>query len=368
MEASRKVGWGALGGEVMARLQSRSSGRVSVVGVQEPEAASQPCYSMRLVRPFLAVMRSHPGFPVAILAPLEAMDPDERVPIATVHELLAGGMTLTGDPDLGLRAALAIEEGDYGALEYAARSCPTVGEAVAVIGRHMRLVNDALEFRLELDGERAIVQLDSAVVLPRAAADFQSAAFQVAQRRYVPIELMPSYDVCFTHAAPAQLQTYEQAFSPGRLHFDAPFNGFVFPASFLELPLPTADQKLHALLRKHAELLLAELPKAESLTERVRALIAKELSGGNPTVERVATALHVSTRTLGRKLEHEGTTFKDLLDDLRRRMALRYVGGRDLGLSEIAFLLGFSQTAAFHRAFRRWTGQTPLDYRRARRG
>ena len=80
-----------------------------------------------------------------------------------------------------------------------------------------------------------------------------------------------------------------------------------------------------------------------------------------------ARSLQMSPRTLGRRLQHEGTTFKHLLDDLRRRMALRYVDGQELGLSEIAFLLGFSQTAAFHRAFKRWTAQTPLEYRRQRR-
>jgi AraC-like DNA-binding protein len=85
-------------------------------------------------------------------------------------------------------------------------------------------------------------------------------------------------------------------------------------------------------------------------------------------VANIARQLHISPRTLGRKLEHEGTNFKELLDDLRRRLALSYVGGHDLGLAEIAFLLGFSQSAAFHRAFKRWTGVTPLEYRRARRG
>jgi AraC-like DNA-binding protein len=94
----------------------------------------------------------------------------------------------------------------------------------------------------------------------------------------------------------------------------------------------------------------------------------KELEGGNPSAVRIASALHMSGRTLTRRLEDEGTTFKDLLDDLRKSLSLRYVGSTDLGLSEIAFLLGFSQSAAFHRAFKRWTQQTPLEYRRARRG
>ena len=82
---------------------------------------------------------------------------------------------------------------------------------------------------------------------------------------------------------------------------------------------------------------------------------------------RAAQLLQMSTRTLGRRLEQEGTTFSALLDDLRKRLALRYVATRDLGLSEIAFLLGFSQSGAFHRAFKRWTGHTPLEYRRGLR-
>jgi AraC-like DNA-binding protein len=91
----------------------------------------------------------------------------------------------------------------------------------------------------------------------------------------------------------------------------------------------------------------------------------RELAGSNPSATRTAALLHISHRTLSRKLQQEGTTFKELFDDVRRRAALSYVARRDLGLSEIAFLLGFSEAASFHRAFKRWTGQTPLEYRRA---
>ena len=90
-----------------------------------------------------------------------------------------------------------------------------------------------------------------------------------------------------------------------------------------------------------------------------------ELSRGRLTANQVAGQLRMSRRTLCRKLESEGTSFTALLADLRQRLALQYVGSHDLGLSEIAFLLGFSEAAAFHRAFKRWTGQTPLEYRRA---
>ncbi|MFW5877013.1 MAG: helix-turn-helix transcriptional regulator [Myxococcota bacterium] len=105
---------------------------------------------------------------------------------------------------------------------------------------------------------------------------------------------------------------------------------------------------------------------ARSLTGRVRSMLATGLANGDANATEVAKRLGVSTRTLTRRLERDGTSLKELADDLRRRLALQYVGSRDLPLSEVALLLGFSQTSAFHRAFRRWTGQTPLEYRRAR--
>jgi AraC-like DNA-binding protein len=178
-----------------------------------------------------------------------------------------------------------------------------------------------------------------------------------------------SIEVCFCHAAPADARAYAQVFGErATLRFEQPACGFVLPAVALDTLLPTADPHLHDLVTKHADLLLAELPVAESFTARVRELVTAGLPNGTAGAPHVASALHVSSRTLARRLEEEGTSFKDLTEQIRKNLALRYVGQTDLAFSEVAFLLGFSQTTAFHRAFKRWTGQTPLDYRRARRG
>ncbi len=331
-------------------------------------AESQLCYSLRLVRPFLRALRKHDGFPKAILDPLDAMDPDERVPITVSLELMRGGIAMTGDEDLGLKAATEVERGDYGALEYVARSAATFGQALEVLGRYLALVNDALRFKVELEGERAIVHLESAIVLPRAGSDFQAAAFHWAATVLRADSVPVASEVWFEHPQPANIDLYAQIFGTTKVRFEMPFNAFVIDKMFLDQPLPTADPALHGIVRKHADALLNELPRAESFTKRVRELLIAELEGGNPSAVHIASALHMSARTLTRRLEDEGTTFKDLLDDLRRTLSLRYVGSTDLGLSEIAFLLGFSQSAAFHRAFKRWTGQTPLEYRRSRRG
>jgi AraC-like DNA-binding protein len=321
-----------------------------------------------LLWPYGRLLRKYPGFPRQLLEPLDALDPDERVPIAPSLELLRGAVEMTGDPDLGLKAAREIALGDYGAIEYVVNSASSMRDAIALLGRYLPLINDALEFSMRIENGKALIQLESRVVLPRAAADFQLAAFYVATLRHRRQPIDPNFEVLFTHVRPENVDEYERTFAPGLVRFSAPWSGFVLDPRSLEQPYESADPALHGVLRKYADVLLADLPKTASVTERVRALIGEQLSSGEAGADRIARSLHMSRRTLGRKLEHEGTTFKQLLDDTRRRLALRYVGGHDLGLTEIAFLLGFSQAGPFHRAFKRWTGQTPLEYRRSRRG
>jgi AraC-like DNA-binding protein len=315
--------------------------------------------------PFVRLLRGDPRVPPEALSELEALDPDERVPVATVHEWLAAAIAITGDLDIGLKAAREIAAGDYGAVEYAARSAATWGEASVAVGRYMRLINDALRFSVDVEGERARIQLDSIVPLPRSSSDFQSAAFHISGQNFWSAAFPPQFEVHFTHSRPDDTREYERTFVGATLRFDAAFNGFDVPRSYLDLPVASADPKLHALIRQHAEAMLAELPRAQPLTARVRDLLADQLAAGTPTLRAISRCVSMSERTLARHLEDEGTTFKALLEDLRRRLALRYVGNSDMQLAEIALLLGFSQAAAFHRAFRRWTGQTPLEYRRA---
>jgi AraC-like DNA-binding protein len=323
----------------------------------------KPSYAVRLLLPFIRLLAQNPAVPREVLEPLMSVDPDERFPIAQVHELLEGALVLTGDLDLGLKAAREIVRGEYGAMEYAARSAATWGASVEVVARYMRLVNDALRFEVRVEGDRALIQLDSAVAMPRAAADFCSAAFHVSDSYLWPSDFVPSFEAWFTHAQPASIVEYERTFHPGQVRFGMPWMGFSVPAEYLSMPVPSADSQLHALVRKHADAMLADLPRAQSLTERVRDLLAKELGGGTPTARHIARKVSMSERSLARYLHEEGTTFSELLEDLRRRMALRYVRNSELSFSEITFLLGFSQAAAFYRAFRRWTGQTPREYR-----
>ena len=325
------------------------------------------CYSARLVLPFARLLKNYKQIPAIVLTELEALDPDRRVPIKTVHELLRIAVDLTQDPDIGLKAARELTPGDNGALEYAARSASTWRDTLRCVARYTRLLNDALTYSVKEEGEWAHILLDNNVVMPRTAADFQSAAFHISSRFFWPPSSVPHFSISFMHSRPENVDEYERTFGQCTLIFDAPWSGFTIPLSYLDHPVASADPKLHALIRSHAEVLLAELPRAKSVTEKVREIVADDLAGGSPNISAVARKLSTTSRTLARRLEAEKTSFRLIVDELRQKLALRYVGYSELPLSEVAFLLGFTQVSAFHRAFKRWSQETPLDYRRKKR-
>jgi len=322
--------------------------------------------SVRLVRPFLKVLPPS-VVPPEVQAELEAMSLDHRLPLAVLNQMLEVTVNRSGDPDIGLKAARETSPGDAGVLDYAIGSASTVKDAIDTAARYIRLVNDGLELGLEVVGTEAIVKLENRAELPRAALDFQAAGIF---RAFAPVWASgprASLKVLFPQSQPANTKEYALTFGATPIEFGAQFCGYVFDAEWLTARLGSADARLHDVILKHAEKMLAELPRARQLTERVRSAIVDELAGGDPSVAHIAPRLRMSPRTLERKLEREGTTFSALLEDLRKRLALRYVGSENLELAEIAFLLGFSQTTGFHRAFKRWTGATPLNYRAQQR-
>lgn len=329
-------------------------------------ALTELCYSARLIEPFVRALAGRAELDQTALASFTGLDPEGRVPIARAHELLELAVRWSHDPDLGLRAGEQMCTGDCGVVDYTVCSAGTVREAIEMAARYTRLVNDVISMPLQVDGERALLRVECEVLMPRAAADFMMAGFYTTHGR-AWLGGIPGLECWFVHPTPGSTAEYTRAFGGATLRFGAPCYAFAFPQRALDEPLVSANPKLHAVVQRHAERLLADLPPVHSLTERVRHLMNGELARGRLTAEQVAQRLHMSRRTLCRKLESEGTSFTALLADLRQRLALQYVGNAELGLAEIAFLLGFSEAAAFHRAFKRWTGRTPLEYRRGNR-
>jgi AraC-like DNA-binding protein len=131
----------------------------------------------------------------------------------------------------------------------------------------------------------------------------------------------------------------------------------------MALKPPSASRPVHDVLKAHAEALLEKLERAKSMRGRVESLLAPLLPTGDATMEAIAKQLGLSRQSLFRKLRAEGVTFEEVLDGLRHTLALRYLNGEALSVKETAFRLGFSEPASFSRAFKRWTGTSPLAVR-----
>jgi AraC-like DNA-binding protein len=145
-----------------------------------------------------------------------------------------------------------------------------------------------------------------------------------------------------------------------------PWAGIRFDASLLERPMATADAMLGNLMRHYGNLRLAALPQERGEIDPLRREIARLLVKGDSSIERLAMATGTSARTLQRRLKDAGVNYNDLLNDVRKTLALNLLENETLALGEIAFSLGYSEVSAFNHAFRRWVGQSPGDYRRLR--
>ena len=324
----------------------------------------RPTYSSRLLSPFVDALGDWPEFQSRMAEMLPALG--DRVSVDIAHRSLSYAVEHTKDPDLGLKAARSVSLGAAGGVDYLMSTAPDVHSAIEQSGRYSRLVNDILDVRLTTDGVVAFVRLENSVPLPRAAADFEVGGFFRNHVRNWFEDRLGEVVVCFDYPRPEDVSEHDRTFAPAQVRFDAECLGFQFDARLLAAPLRRADASLHRVMLPYVDESLQKLPLARTVTSDVRSLISKELSLGGPDASSIASRLGMSLRTLSRRLAAEGTSYRDLMDDVRRNLALEQVGNSSLDLAEIASRLGFSHGAAFHRAFRRWTGQPPLRYRRAR--
>ena len=323
-----------------------------------------PCHSARFVPPFVQVLSADERFPRDSLAQLRAIDPACRISTAVADQMAIHQVAVTGDPDLGLKAGRAMPLGRAGPIDYAIHSAPTLRMSIAVADRYIRMYSDALRVRLESDDARALVTLAMDGPASRPILDFMMGAWYANHIR-PPLAAAGGVECWFAHARPSSIVEYERSFEGAALRFDAPAYGFAFESEYLDAPLPCADASLHALFCQHVQTTLEQCALRPTLTSRVREIASRNLLEGAPTAFTVADELRISARTLARRLEREGTSYGAIVDGLRQELALQYVIREELGFTDIAFQLGFSHAEAFFRAFRRWTGRTPLKYRRA---
>jgi AraC-like DNA-binding protein len=269
------------------------------------------------------------------------------------------------DPLLGLKAGERWEPGDFDALEYASRSCATLREAIACSARYMYLMHGAQESVLIEEQDYARWELrisDSVEQLPQAN-DFALTSAVMYGRRYTGSHGGVK-EVHFRHSEPTSMAEYHRIFPGAEIRMGARHNALVFTHGHLDTPMALAHAGLQAAFDLHASMMLERLKRAEGIAGRVRHLLVEQLRADDVSMTTVARQLAMSVATLRRRLSDEGTSHSELLDDVRRELAEKYLADMSLAISEVAFLLGFSHVTAFYKAFRRWSqGMTPAEFR-----
>ena len=299
------------------------------------------------------------------LDPSVLLDPDNRIPFAQVVDLYEKAAQLTGDKNFGLHVGQTVDVKVFDVVGYSALNSPTLGDAFVRVARYHSIWTDGATFTLETSKETSAIiyrYLDETIRETRQDSEMTLATVTTLCRNIASSEFNPT-SIEFQHEAPADTSEHQRLFRCP-VKFGAPLNKLSFASTNLMLSIAKADAGLCALLDRHAEELLAKFPPRDSLVDRVRSIIASEFRGGDPSLEHVADQLGLTPRTLQRKLHELGASHNELLEQMRRQLAMQYLREREMAICEVAYLLGFSESSSFHRAFKRWTGVTPKEFRK----
>ncbi|MBM4363342.1 MAG: AraC family transcriptional regulator ligand-binding domain-containing protein [Deltaproteobacteria bacterium] len=298
--------------------------------------------------------------------PLTAFaDPSTRVPLRVALAELTRSEQRHHRTDLAILAAEAAEAGDFGAVELAARAAGTVGEALGVLSRAHELLADGVHLAVERREGRAVVRfwVDRDIPASPALAEFGLLALLRIGTRYCgPLQVRA---VRFAHGPVPHAAVCARAFG-AEVHFNAGESSLDVDGADLDLPLRTANPMLaRALADRLTE--VAERTSRHPLLGRLEEAVGRDLENGVPSVREAARRVATSERSLHRKLREAGTTYGQLCDAIRTRVALRLLDTSDLSVKEVARAVGFADVSTFHRAFKRWTGTTPGQRRDAPR-
>ena len=308
------------------------------------------------------------GLAGKLLSPLP-----ETISARQYLQLLDAGAMLCDDPCFGLHVGEKVKMGTYNVYGLILLSCHNLGQVLQQTIRYEGLAHDLGQSGLEV--ENGIARYTWACHFPDASRHLVESVFggiRVFGHWLLGMPL-PAMRIMFCHSQPAPDLLDEYVRVLGRLpEFGAPRNCAEFDAALLDYPVPNADVSLYPVLQQHAEQLLRSKARANSpaatlapalasndIVMRVSQAIGANLAKDQVRLPLIAAELHLSPRTLQRKLAEAGSNFQQVLDQTRYRLACEYLQQPALSLIDIAFLLGFAEQSSFNHAFKEWSGQNP---------
>jgi len=289
----------------------------------------------------------------------------DNVPVGIWRRMLAEALELVPDraaPELEVGAC--VTPSHVGVLGYLVLATDTLGEAMLAYQRYESLFYGTSLVQISITEDEAEIRWPASDnELGQQADGVAIAALVTFLRRQVDQPPPPSA-ISFLHSAgPESARAYE-AFFGCPVIWDDRCVRVRFPLRYLSMPMPRRDPTLRRLLDRQAQAMLQALPQSTEADRQMQRVVLRMLSEGEPTLARTATAMHMSSRTLQRRLSRHSLTWQQWLDRSREQLAHQYLEDRSLTLADIALLLGFSEQSAFNRAYRRWTGRSPGRDRR----
>jgi AraC-like DNA-binding protein len=318
-----------------------------------------------------AVARS--GQPIEALFQRAGLDPsappdaERHLPAELYYELWEQALELVPEAGFAVQVGAAFDLEALEAFGFLAMSCETLRHAYERTARVRGLYNVGSRWELEVEGDRLrMVWLPWPIAVRserarRAVNEYQVAEMlasicQMTQRRLVPRR------ITFRHPAPRDLSQFRELLGCTP-QFDADYDGFEAELGWLAEPLRGKNPKLRAYFEKQCERAREAFADDPAFTSLVRQRLVAGMESGALGMAEVARSLGTSQRSLHRRLSDEGTRYNDLVDDVRRQFAEQYLARPRLAIAEVAYLVGFNDPSAFFKAFRRWTGVTPSEWR-----